>query len=54
MAEVLMIVVCILLIGSLAAFMICMFSALCVGTYEIFMGKYKTQHEQILEYLREV
>ena len=54
MAEVLMIVVCILLIGSLAAFMICMFLALCVGTYEIFIGKYKTQHEQILEYLREV
>ena len=54
MAEVLMIIVCTLLIGSLAAFMICMLLTLCVGTYEIFMGKYKTQHEQILEYLREV
>ena len=54
MAEVLMIIVCTLLIGSLAAFMICMFLALCVGTYEIFTGKYKTQQEQVLEYLREV
>ena len=54
MADILMIIVCTLLIGSLAAFMICMFSALCVGTYEIFMGKYKTQREKFLEYLREV
>ena len=54
MAEILMIIVCTLLIGSLAAFMICMFLTLCVGTYEIFIGKYKTQREQFLEYLREV
>ena len=54
MAETLVMIVCLLLIGSLAAFMICMFSALCVGTYEIFTGKYKTQQEQFLEYLKEV
>ena len=54
MAEILMMIACFLLIGSLAVFMICMCLALCVGTYEILTGKYKTQQEQFLEYLREV
>lgn len=54
MAETLMMIACFLLIGSLAVFMICMFSALCVGTYEIFTGKYKTQQEQFVEYLKEI
>ena len=52
MAEILMIIVCSLLIGSLAVFMIYMCLALCVGTYEIFMGRYRTQQEQFLEHLK--
>ena len=52
MADILMIIVCSLLIGSLAEFMIYMCLALCVGTYEIFMGRYRTQQEQFLEHLK--
>ena len=52
MADILMIIVCSLLIGSLAVFMIYMCLALCVGTYEIFMGRYRTQQEQFLEHLK--
>ena len=52
MAEILMIIACSLLIGSLAVFMIYMLLALCVGTYEIFTGRYKTQQGQFLEHLK--
>ena len=52
MADILMIIVCSLLIGSLAVFMIYMLLVLCVGTYEIFMGRYRTQQEQFLEHLK--
>ena len=52
MADILMTIACPLLVGSLAVFMIYMCLALCVGTYEIFMGRYRTQQEQFLEHLK--
>ena len=52
MADILMIIACSLLIGSLAVFMIYMCLALCIGTYEIFTGRYRTQQEQFLEHLK--
>ena len=54
MAELLMIIVTGLLIIALAVFGIGVCIALCVGVYEILTGKYKTQHDKVLEWLNEV
>ena len=54
MAEILMIIVSGLLIIALAVFGIVMCIAMCVGVYEILTGKYKTQHDRMLECLNEM
>lgn len=54
MAELLMIITSGLLIMALAIFGITMCVAMCIGIYEILTGKYKTQHDKVLEWFNEV
>lgn len=54
MAELLMIITSGLLIMTLAVFGIVTCVAMCVGIYEILTGKYKTQHDRVLERINEV
>lgn len=52
MTGFLMVVVTGTLITALALFGIVLCITLCVGTYEVFTGEYKTQHEKILEAIK--